>query len=298
MTSTKTLRITLLLIATASCLSAVGNCSTSEDKGFAIYLTQDNVPPSQIGELSSVKLAAQPVISINDIIRYYSQTHVLKLTDSAYKRVSDLKIPTSGKSFIVCVDKKPIYGGAFWTSASSQSFDGVTITNPFILESGMIALDSGYPSSSSHKEPDPRNNPEILQSLNHAGKLITTLDLTTILRVPPSMKGYELYSWLQNGQWHFSIITGTNRSKTLEEIISPENSISETGFVKISVTGVDAIKDIFDRIPVGTSINWVDHIQKPSEQTGIVIQLPPQQVSDVVRDYALHDRMDFHIMVH
>jgi hypothetical protein len=36
------------------------------------------------------------------------------------------------------------------------------------------------------------------------------------------MKGYELYSWQQDGQWVFSLLVGTNREKTLDEIQSPQ----------------------------------------------------------------------------
>jgi hypothetical protein len=28
--------------------------------------------------------------------------------------------------------------------------------------------------------------------------------------LPHSMKGYELYSWQADEQWHFTLITGTN----------------------------------------------------------------------------------------
>jgi len=35
--------------------------------------------------------------------------------------------------------------------------------------------------------------------------------------LPSSMKGYELYSWQEEGQWHFTLVTGTNRNKTLSE---------------------------------------------------------------------------------
>ncbi|MFC1909389.1 hypothetical protein ACFLXD_06040, partial [Chloroflexota bacterium] len=46
-----------------------------------------------------------------------------------------------GKSFLVCVDKAPIYWGAFWTPISSMSFDGVTIWKPLgSQESKLITL--------------------------------------------------------------------------------------------------------------------------------------------------------------
>jgi hypothetical protein len=278
-------------------LFIAGGCSSEKSEEFAIYLTQDNVPPAQMGDISSVKLADQPIISTNDLISYYSQTHALKLTESAYKRISDLEVPTSGKSFVVCADKKPVYWGAFWTGFSSQSFDGVTIMKPFLLpEAGLISLELGYPAPSFYGGADPRNSPEILKSLEQAGKLITTLDLATTHRIPSSMKGYELYSWLQDGQWHFTLITGTNRNKTLEEIVAPENSISEDGFVKISVIGAEAIKDVLSKIPVGTFVTWLSQIREASGQTDTVIQLPPQQVSGDIRDYALQTRLDFQVI--
>ena len=34
-----------------------------------------------------------------------------------------------------------------------------------------------------------------------------------------SMKGYELYTWQEGGQWYFALLEGTNRLKTDEEIL-------------------------------------------------------------------------------
>src|ERR1051325_1013820 len=42
----------------------------------------------------------------------------------------------------------------------------------------------------------------------------------TVTPFPESMKGYELYSWKEGKQWKFSLLIGTNRDKTLEEIKS------------------------------------------------------------------------------
>ena len=33
-----------------------------------------------------------------------------------------------------------------------------------------------------------------------------------------SMKGYELYSWQEGNTWKFSLLVGTNREKSLDEI--------------------------------------------------------------------------------
>jgi hypothetical protein len=272
-------------------------CKVTPGEGFAIYLTRDHISPAKMDALSQADLADRPLVSLDDIISYYSQTHVLKLTSEAYESISTLEVPISGISFVVCVDKNPIYWGAFWSSFSSASFNGVTITKPFIfLEPGLISLELGYPAPSFYSGEDPRNSPEILTSLERAGKLVKTLDSSTIQRLPSPAKGYELYSWQQEGRWHFTLITGTNRGKTLDEIVSGENTLSETGLLKISVVGVEAIKDALSKIPIDTGIAWFNEMRNPSDQTGIKIQLPPQEIRDTIRNFALQSRLDFYIL--
>jgi hypothetical protein len=101
----------------------IGGCSSEKGEGFAVYLTRDDIPPSQMEALSHVELADQPVIAADDIVSYNTQTHELRLTPDAFQRISELEVPVQGRSFMVCVDRGPIYWGAFWTPISSQSFD-------------------------------------------------------------------------------------------------------------------------------------------------------------------------------
>ena len=123
------------ILVTSICATSEGMVTPSNDEGFAIYLTKQDIPPSQMKALSHVDIAERPIITTGDIITYDAQKHELKLTASAFERISQLDVSTGGKSFIVCVDKAPIYWGAFWTCASSMSFDGVTILKePLSLE--------------------------------------------------------------------------------------------------------------------------------------------------------------------
>jgi hypothetical protein len=155
---------------------AVGGCSSElNSEGFAIYLTQRDIPVSQMEPLSRVAIADTPLMSVADIVSYDRNTHEIELTPAAYERVMQLQVPTSGKVFVVCVDKEPIYWGAFWTPISSQSFYGVVIMVPPILPGGnsgnVIQITRGYPSASFAQGDDPRSNPVILKSLEQAGKL-------------------------------------------------------------------------------------------------------------------------------
>jgi len=262
-------------------------------KGFAIYLTKQDIPPAQMEDLSHVAIAERPIITISDIITYDAQEHELRLTASAFERISQLDVPTRGKSFIVCVDKAPIYWGAFWVPWSCTLFNGVTIWKPLTLEeTHVIRLEL----SALYIGEDPRSNPVVIESLEQAGKLINKLSITSIEKLPHSFKGYELYSWEEEGQWHFTLITGTNRIKTIEEITSKGDFISETGWVKIQVVGADAIKDVLSRLPEGESVFWCDELHI-GQSTETDLQLPPEQIADAIEEYAKQCGLDFVVTV-
>jgi 1-deoxy-D-xylulose 5-phosphate reductoisomerase len=87
-----------------------------------------------------------------------------------------------------------------------------------------------------------------------------------------SMKGYELYSWQENGQWKFSVLIGTNREKTLDEIKSAD----------VVLAGVDALTSTLKKITAGQYITW------SSRET---LSFPPDdirsQVEQVCKDRGL-----------
>ena len=102
--------------------------------------------------------------------------------------------------------------------------------------------------------------------------------------LPRSDKGYELYSWQTNNQWHFTLITGTNRNKTLEEITSGENMLTEDGWVRISVQGVDALKAVLHRLPQQENVFWADNRWPPIH--GSNMTLPPAAIVGEIKDYS------------
>jgi len=266
----------------------LGSYTPSKGEGFAIYLTKDGISPVQIPVLSHVDIKKQPIIATNDIVIYNDNTHEITLTANAFNRISGLEVPVTGKSFVVCVDKSPIYCGAFWTPISSISFDGVTIWKPLnSQESKVIRLELGYPSSFFYGGEDPRNNPEIIKSLKQADKLVTKPSQTAVNKLPNSMKGYELYSWSENNQWHFTLTTGTNRDKTLEEIISTTKIISQDGWVHIHVVGVDEIKTVLSRLPQSEDILWLSKLRsEQKQQEGIIIKLPEGSTLDTIIEHS------------
>ena len=114
--------------------------------------------------------------------------------------------------------------------------------------------------------------------------------------LPHSMKGYELYSWPENNQWHFTLITGTNRIKSLEEIISSEDTVTSDGWVKISTQGVDSIQNILNGLPQHEEIFWVSkQWLKQAQIQADQITLPPQEIIDVVQEHCKQLGLELHL---
>jgi hypothetical protein len=73
------------------------------------------------------------------------------------------------------------------------------------------------------------------------------------------MKGYELYSWQQDGQWYFSVLIGTNREKNLEEIQASD----------VTLQGIDELQGVLESIPAGQYVTWLlpDGLAFPPDET-------------------------------
>ena len=264
------------------------------DEGFAIYLTEEDIPPAQMEALSHVDIADKPVIGLNDIVSYNSTNHEITLTENGIKNITSLQVPTSGKSFVVCVNRNPIYWGAFWTPISSQSFNGVTIEIPLLSGQAdrTISINLGYPAESFYRGEDPRNNITVMESLKESGKLVTTPDNP----LPHSFKGYELYSWQQDNQWNYTLITGTNRDKTVEEIITGNNTAGADGWVNIHVIGEEQLEAVISRIPANEFVIWLPGPRADLSQSTVKFELPPAATINDIKALAVQCGLDFNVL--
>lgn len=104
--------------------------------------------------------------------------------------------------------------------------------------------------------------------------------------LPHSMKGYNLYSWQQDEDWYFTLVTGTNAGIAFEAIITPGNTVSDDGYVKITVVGMDDLKQLLSRLPSGEEVIWsgMDLGGQVPEGT-IYLTLPPQEMIDELIAY-------------
>ena len=106
--------------------------------------------------------------------------------------------------------------------------------------------------------------------------------------LPSSMKGYELYSWYdeEGGSWRYTLITGTNRLKTVEEITADKNQVTQSEWVKITAGGTEALKALLKRLPPGTELFWLDdeRLEGAHELTAN-IALPEASVVETIENH-------------
>lgn len=116
---------------------------------------------------------------------------------------------------------------------------------------------------------------------------LPTMEVETLpAKLPHSLKGYELVSWQTDNEWNFTLITGTNREKSFDELISSENYLSENGMVKLTVSGVEEIKQVLGRLPVGESVAWGGMNLSGQVPTGtIYFSYPSQEIMDDILDF-------------
>jgi hypothetical protein len=106
--------------------------------------------------------------------------------------------------------------------------------------------------------------------------------------LPHSMKGYELYSWQEDGQWYFTLITGTNRIKAYEEITSYHNIVTEDDWVNIRVQGVEELKTVIGRLPKNEYVFWiVPQWLEGTEGQPKPFMFPTKDIIENIREYCI-----------
>jgi len=134
---------------------------------FEIYLLADaSITIRELPDmaLDEFVLAAYPLISMNDIIKYEWATHIVHLKKPAENKLTDLSKPGNliDRPFIVLVNGERVYMGAIWPGYYSMMcmYPHIMLPsrNPYLIMSGI-------------DREDKRNDIRIYTVLKNAGKL-------------------------------------------------------------------------------------------------------------------------------
>ena len=94
----------------------------------------------------------------------------------------------------------------------------------------------------------------------------TSPDPASTRPAQPAFKGIELYSWQdEKGEWLFSILMGTNRIKSIEEI-------------QATPLDIEAVKDRFCEMAIGEGVLWMDGIRDSGTEELLPFPTPPQRI--------------------
>jgi hypothetical protein len=69
----------------------------------------------------------------------------------------------------------------------------------------------------------------------------------------PLFKGVEMYSWKDGRVWKFSLLEGTNRNKTKNEIMAKS----------VTMTGLESLETRLATLAVGEYVSWSNPREKP-----------------------------------
>ena len=139
---------------------------------FAIYrvaFETDRWDPATLGELDTLLLVKEPVITDADILSYDFASHQMLVTRAALARLP--RTSTWGVPFVVMADGQRIYLGAFGTAVSSSSIPVPTILVDLRAYTNLLTIDSDYPGDVFAHDPDPRSDERIRAALAGLKKL-------------------------------------------------------------------------------------------------------------------------------
>ncbi|MCX6223548.1 MAG: hypothetical protein NTV01_02130 [Bacteroidia bacterium] len=94
-----------------------------------------------------------------------------------------------------------------------------------------------------------------------------------------SMKGWELYSWSNGNDWNYSVLVGTNRLKSYEEVTRN----------KIIVCGIDSLKMLLNKFPINEAISWIgeEWLESCWQENYGELSLPDENTLSEIRDYCI-----------
>ncbi len=123
--------------------------------------------------------------------------------------------------------------------------------------------------------------------------IANTKSVIDTLHVTHSVKGWEVYSWPAGSDWKYSLMAGTNRTKTYEEV----TSVKSSDIHLITITGIDALKLELARFPENEFITMIGQGWLQASWGGNYgnLRLPPQGAIDDIKQFCRAGKLNLSI---
>ncbi len=102
-------------------------------------------------------------------------------------------------------------------------------------------------------------------------------------KIPPAGKGWDIAAWLEADGWHYSLVLGTNRIKTCDEVKIHTSTITDGTVVSLAMPNLVAVKAALTRIAAGGTDAFVMLCDRGCPDIGCQLDTVP---AEIVQDIA------------
>lgn len=74
--------------------------------------------------------------------------------------------------------------------------------------------------------------------------------------IPLPLTAFELYGWKESGKEFFTLVTLTEKEKTIEEITADDNKIDRPQWMRMKIESLDSIQFLLKGLPKKSLVIW------------------------------------------
>jgi hypothetical protein len=103
------------------------------------------------------------------------------------------------------------------------------------------------------------------------------------IRIPTGGKGWDIAAWQKSDGSHFSLVAGTNRIKSCDEVVADTDNISNGSVFRLAARNLLALKSALARLTPGEYITLCngDHACADIDSTCSLGTPPTELVQDI-----------------
>lgn len=106
------------------------------------------------------------------------------------------------------------------------------------------------------------------------------------VKIPPAGKGWDIAAWLEADGWHYSLVGGTNRIKTCDEVKIHTSTSTNGTVVSLALPNLVAVKAALTRISAGGTDAFVMLCDRGCPDIGCQLDTMPAEIVQDIKAFA------------
>jgi hypothetical protein len=105
-------------------------------------------------------------------------------------------------------------------------------------------------------------------------------------KLPDPGKGWDITAWQEADGWYFSLVIGTNRIKTCDEVKIHSSTVTNGFVVSLALPNLVAVKAVLTRIAAASTDSFVSFCNGGCGDVGCALDKVPSEVVEDLKLYA------------